>query len=256
MKKLFLLAAVSLIGWIQITAQIIEKTNPVPKYPIKEAPAAEIRGKSNCCLANPFILTPCAQSLIQSFKNLIAGSGVHNCHPTVNYPTVSFAMPENCFSWQTTSASMVTYSSFYIPATAEFRVIWGSVAGNFSYYGACAPSPIIFPHPGTIENHVFGALLIKQTDYRSFTGTRNYSSMASISVPIADIREILSAYVEESGGYAGVNENAAYNNLNSSSGILVNVMLRTGTRVVCHIINNYDGAGTIAWKENNPACVR
>jgi hypothetical protein len=246
MKKLILLAAITGGCFLQLSAQ-----KDLKVVPAKDATVV----RNNCCTVNPFTLTACSQSLLQSFKNLIAGTGVHNCHPTLNYPSVSFAMPENCFSWQTTSASMVTYSSFYIPATSEFRVIWGGAPGNFSYYGVCPPDPIIFPHPGAIENHVFGALLIKQSDYRAFAGTRDYTNMASISLPVADIREIVSVYVEDSGGYASTNENAAYNNMNSSSGVIVNVILRTGTHVLCNIINNYDGAGTIIWKERNPACV-
>jgi hypothetical protein len=248
MKKLILLAAITGSSFLQLPAQ-----KDLKVVPAKDATIV----RNNCCTINPFTLTACSQSLLQSFKNLIAGTGVHNCHPTLNYPSVSFAMPENCFSHQTTSASMVTYSSFYIPATSEFRVIWGSNPGSFSAYYACAPSPIIFPHPGnSTENHVYGALLIKQTDYRAFAGTRDYATMASISLPIADIREIVAVYVEDSGGYASTNENAAYNNMNSSSGVIVNVILRTGIHVLCNIINNYDGVGTIIWKERNPACVR
>jgi hypothetical protein len=99
--------------------------------PVKEISAVkpivtdkeDVKIKNSCCTANPFTLTACTQSLFQSYKNLTAGVGVSNCHASLNYPTVSYAMPENCFAHQTTSASMVTYSSFYVPGIAEFRVI-------------------------------------------------------------------------------------------------------------------------------------
>ncbi|MDZ4793578.1 MAG: hypothetical protein SGI83_04800 [Bacteroidota bacterium] len=263
MKKLILLALISSTCFVQLVAQdTIKKKNntltPVQQEKLKIAPNKDLAVKNNCCTVNPNTLTACAQSLFQSFKNLTAGVGVRNCHPSLNFPTVSYAMPENCFSWQTTSASMVTFSSFYIPATPEFRVIWGSVPGNFSYYGACAPDPIIFPHPGITENHVFGAKLIKQSDYRAFTGSpKDYTTMAAVpAVQVADIQQILSAYVEENGGYISTSEAANYNNMASSKGIVMNVKLRTGASVLCYIINNYDGAGTITWKEKNPACVR
>jgi hypothetical protein len=220
--------------------------------------AAETKQKSSCCAANPFTLTACAESLLQSFKNLTAGVGVSNCHPSLNYPTVSFAMPENCFSHQTTSPSMVTYSSFYLPGISEFRVIWGSVPGNFSYYGACAPNPIIFPHPGIIENHVFAAKLIKQSDYKAFAGSpKDYTTMAAVSsIAPSDIQQIVSVYMEEQGDYISTSEAANYNNISSSKGIVVKVKLKSGATVLCYIINNYDTAGTIYWKEKNPVCVK
>lgn len=267
MKKLILLAIISSTGFLQLRAQgptlnaVNQSNNNVKSLKQNDlniTPVPEANFQKNCCALNPNTLTACAQSLFQSFKNLTAGAGVRNCHPTLNFPSVSYAMPENCFSWQTTSASMVTYSSFYIPKTSEFRVIWGSVAGNFSYYGACAPDPIIFPHPGITENHVFAAKLIKQSDYRAFTGTpKNYTTMAAVSaIPVADIQQIVAVYVEENGSYISTSEAADYNNMASSKGIVVNLKLRSGTNVLCYIINNYDGAGTITWKEKNPACVK
>ncbi len=271
MKKYILLAVIGGIAFLPLNAQDPSKTKLDPKtlkqddYKTKGvikdisrvAPVADVRTRSACCPLNPYILTPCAQSLIQSFKNLITGTGVRNCHPTLNFPSVSFAMPENCFAGLTTSASMVTYSSFYIPKTSEFRVIWGGNPANFSYYGVCPPDPIIYLHPGgTTENHVFGALLIRQGDYRAFKGARTYAAMSPISVPISDIQEIVSAYMEETGGYASTSETSSYNIIQSSSGIVVKIRLRGGGIEYCYIINNYNGAGTLNWKENNPACAK
>jgi hypothetical protein len=271
MKKFILLAAICGIAFIQLKAQEPSKTKVDPKILKQEdyktkgvikdisrvAPVADVRTTSGCCTLNPYILTPCAQSLVQSFKNLIAGTGVRNCHPTLNYPGVSFVMPENCFARLITSAGMVTYSSFYIPKTSEFRVIWGAAPGNFSYYGVCPPDPIIYPHPGgATENHVFGAMLVRQSDYMAFKGDRTYAAISPIGVPISDIQEIVSAYMEDSGGYASVGATSLYNNIESSSGIVVKIRLRGGGIVLCYIINNYDGAGTINWKERNPACTK
>jgi hypothetical protein len=120
--------------------------------------------------------------------------GVSNCYGSLNYPAVSYAMPENCFSHQTTSASMVTCSSFYVPGITEFRVIWGARPGSFSYYGVCAPNPIIFPHPGITEKHVFAAKLIRQADYKAFSGSpKDYATMAAVaSVAPSDIWQIVS----------------------------------------------------------------
>jgi hypothetical protein len=219
----------------------------------------DLKVKNNCCTVNPYTLTACAQSLFQSFKNLTSGVGVSNCHVTLNYPTVSFAMPENCFALQTTSASMVTYSSFYVPTIPEFRVIWGSENWHFAYYGACAPNPIIYPHPGgATENHVFAAKLIKQSDYKAFTSLpKDYNTMAAVAVIApADIAQITGVYVEEKGGYISTTETANYDDVLSSKGIVVKVKLKTGATVLCYVINNYDTGGTINWKEKNAICVK
>jgi hypothetical protein len=261
MKKLFLLTAFYSFTLVQLQAQVAtKKTNERVIAEKQKEPTltADTKQKSSCCSDNPFILTACSQSLLQSFKNLAAGIGVSNCHASLNYPTVSFAMPENCFSHQTTSASMVTYSSFYVPGIAEFRVIWGSEAWQFAYYGACAPNPIIFPHPGTTDNHVFASKLIKQSDYKAFAGSpKDYTTMAAVpAVAPEAIQQIISVYLEEKGGYISTTELALYNNLSSSKGIVVKVKLKSGATVLCYIINNYDTAGTIYWKEANPACVK
>lgn len=264
MKKILLIITLCGFTILQVQAQAtIKKTNESITAEKQNEPnisaADNAKQKSSCCSANPFTLTACSQSLLQSFKNLTAGVGVSNCHPSLNYPTVSFAMPENCFSHQTTSASMVTYSSFYVPGVSEFRVIWGATAASYAYYGACAPNPIIYPHPGTTENHVFGAKLIKQSDYKAFAGSpKDYNSMAAVpSIAPSDIQQIVSVYLEEQGGYISTTESALYNSILSSKGIVVKVKLKSGnTTVLCYIINNYDTGGTIYWKENNPACVK
>jgi hypothetical protein len=263
MKKLMLLSLVCSVTLLRLQAQVpVQKTNEriiAEKQNEPVISAADAKQKNSCCAANPFTLTACAESLLQSFKNLTAGVGVSNCHASLNYPTVSFAMPENCFAHQTTSASMVTYSSFYVPGIAEFRVIWGSAAWQFAYYGACAPNPIIYPHPGgATENHVFGAKLIKQSDYKAFAGAvKDYTTMAAVpSIAPADIEQIVSVYMEEEGGYISTTETALYKNIMSSKGIAVRVKLKSGTSVLCYLINNYDTAGTIYWKEKNLACVK
>ncbi len=262
MKKIISLVLLSGVCMSTMNAQPVKTVNKTSNN-IAAVPKDDQR--KDCCATDPYILSACANSLFQSFKNLTAGAGVNDCHPTLNFPTVSFAMPENCFSHQTTSASMVTFSSFYIPFSkeypanaSEFRVIWGSAASNFSYYGACAPSPIIFPHPGVIENHVFGAKLIKQSDYMAFSGSpKNYTTMAGVAaVAVADIQQITAVYMEERGGYISTNESADYNNMLSSKGIVVKVKLRTGPVIQCYLINNYDGAGTIIWKEKDPSCIK
>jgi hypothetical protein len=255
MKKIIFLLIVCISFSASHAQEVNTKIKPTTELTLNPQ---DLKDKNNCCTVNPYTLTACSQSLFQSFKNLVAGVGVSNCHATLNYPTVSFAMPENCFALQATSASMVTYSSFYVPPIPEFRVIWGATAASFSYYGACPPNPIIFHHPGITENHVFGAKLIKQSDYKAFAGsTKDYNSMSAVpSVNPVDIEQISSVHMEEQGGYISKTEQALYNNMLSSKGIVVKVKLKNAATILCYIINNYDTGGTINWKENNQACVK
>ena len=154
---------------------------------------------NSCCEATPYQLTQCAQALLQSFKNLTAGTGIRICNPSLNYQSVSFAMPHNCYSLQDAVAGVVTFTAFHVPNETEFRVIWGSVPGNFTYYGECPPEPIIFQHPGITQNHVFAAKLIRQSDYQTFSGTaKDYNTMASVAaVKASAIEKIVAVYMEK-----------------------------------------------------------
>lgn len=154
---------------------------------------------NSCCEANPYQLTQCAQALLQSFKNLTAGTGIRICNPSLNYQSVSFAMPHNCYPLQDTVAGVVTFTAFHVPNETEFRVIWGSVPDNFTYYGECPPEPIIFQHPGITQNHVFAAKLIRQSDYQTFSGTaKDYNTMASVAaVKASAIEKIVAVYMEK-----------------------------------------------------------
>lgn len=246
MKKLIL----SIVCVVTATTTLFAQKRP----PVILRPT----GVSACCEANPYQLTGCAQALFQSFKNLTGGFGVQVCNASLNYPSVSFAMPHNCYSLQDTVTGLVTFTAYHIPGVTEFRVIWGGAPGNFTYYGVCPPNPIIFPHPGITENHVFAAKLIRQSDYKAFSGAaKDYPSMAAVPyIKVSAIEKIVAVYMEEKGGYISTTETANYNSRLSSKGIVVKIKLKRGGTELCYLINNYDNAGTLYWKEANPACIK
>jgi hypothetical protein len=254
MKKILLISVVTVMSFTQLKAQ--QPIKEISKVKPTITSTEDLKLKNSCCTANPFTLTACSQSLLQSFKNLAAGVGDSLC----SFPTVSFAMPQNCYSMQANTPGIVTYSSYYDPKATPsiFRVIWGSTPGSYAYYGACAPSPIIYPNPGLTENHVFEAKLIKQSDYKAFTGlVKDWNTMAAVaSVPVSDIKQITAVYMEENGGYISNTEAANYNDVLSSKGIVVKATLKNGSNIICYLINNYDKGGTINWKENNPTCTK
>jgi len=220
--------------------------------------------KINCCKTagdpckdNPYTLTACTQSLLTSFKNLATGVGVRICNTTLKFPGVSGTMPENCYSYGKTG--IVSYTSFYELERnpAIWRVIWGSDPAQFAYYGVCPPEPIIYPRPGgNIENHVFAARLIKKTDYQAFSGPdKSYNGTLALSaIRIADVTSMSAPVMEESTGHINTAEHDLYDNIYSSKGIVVTVKLKDGSSHACYLLNNYDGAGTVTWKQKNPAC--
>ena len=209
----------------------------------------------DACAQHPFVLSSCTEALMNSYKNLAEGIGVRNCHPTKNYPSVSGTMSASCYG-STSSVATISFASYYTPGSDEWRSIWGSQPVNFTYYGVCPPAPIVYPLPPITENHVFAVKLIRQADYRSFTGaTKNYTTLASVpGVRPADVAAITSVQIEEKGGYISATEAADYDNSLSSKGIVVTLKMRNGATETCYVINNYDKAGTLNWKQKNPAC--
>jgi hypothetical protein len=206
-----------------------------------------------CCAAAPPLsrLSSCTGALIKSFQNLVTRTGTSICNPKTAAPSVSSTMPISCFSNNDGAPGTVSYTAFFYPDPTQnfFRVIWGGEIGNFSYYGVCAPSPIIFPLPALQQNHVFAAKLVKVSDYQSMpVASRTYDGATGIHP--SDIIAITNARLEGRGGFIATNEPANYNNLKSSKGIIVSVKLNSGVMADCYILNNYDGAGTVTWKDS------
>jgi hypothetical protein len=207
-----------------------------------------------CCAVTPPALSrlsPCTQALLRSFQNIVTRTGTRICNPTTNAPSVSSTMPISCFSNNDGSPGVVSYTAFFYPDPSQtfFRVIWGGEAGNFTYYGVCPPEPIVFPLPSIQQNHVFAAKLVRVSDYQSLpVASRTYDGVEGIHP--SGIVEIINPRLEGREGFIATNETASYNNLKSSKGIIVTVRLSKGMSAECYILNNYDGAGTLTWKNS------
>ena len=194
---------------------------------------------------------PSARSLIESYEKLIAGTGVSIC----NVGNPGSPQTKNVSSTINTgySATRVSYTSFYQEPYPFFRTIWGSQAGNYTYYGACPPpSPILYPFvdSNATENHVFAARLIPVGVYQAFKGEKGYVGLEGVGqVFIQDISTILDVYLEGDRGYIATTEPANYNDPFSSKGIVVVAQLKQKTAPESfYIINNYDTGGTLDWK--------
>lgn len=210
-----------------------------------DLPAAAL---STNCIENPYKLTTGADSVLNAFRNLVKGAGVKSCDPAVmSRPSL---MPAKYFI-SSNLPGIITFDVFYRTDRSAYdhlRVIWASTTGSYNYYGACAPSPIVFP-AGLGENHVYSAKLIPVDQYKAIkapvTDINNVSG-----VRIADISQILRVGIEAKSGYIATTEKASYDRAFSSKGIIAQVKLKNNQEVFCYLINNYDD-NTILWKEQN-----
>ncbi len=231
------------------------------QFPVEDAPLPPGESSTSredltivppsCCTAFRLQIHPGAQSLIQSYRNLVAGTGVSRCGPPPQTYNISSAMQTQGYSHQT-GPGYLTFTSFFRDDYNYFRTIWADAVGDFTYYGACSPSPIVFRLPPSIENHVFEARLVSVAAYRISGGPRTWPMSGVGEVRVTDIEEIRGVYVEGSSGYIATTEPGNYNSIHSSKGIVIEAMLRG--RIAFekfYLINNYDGAGTVTWKAIN-----
>lgn len=200
------------------------------------------------CKTNPFTINPCALDLLGSFKNLVKDIGTRICNARVGYITVSSAMNASCYTPGANLSGIATYSSFYAPRDSAFRVSWSADNLGYDYYGACRPEPIVWPK-GMGENHVYSALLIPVDAYKVSPHKGTYELLKEDAIRPTDIADLLGSYIEPASGYIGTTESINYNNRYSSKGIVVKVRLKTGEEVLCYVLNNYDTAGTMYWKD-------
>jgi mannan endo-1,4-beta-mannosidase len=203
-------------------------------------------------------LTSCANSFLKSLTNLVANVGTQTCGVGNNVNTDVFGeMTDGCFAYgepktARVSYTMLKFTQLALPIqTRGIWVIWSGKKSAYDYYGACTPSPLVYQLPETTENHVFEAILVPVEAYKSSASpaTRSFNDWKmSFAVPINTISKVQSVSIEPSTGYIATNDKAKYDNTHSSKGIVVRVLSR-GRTIDCYLLNNYDTAGTLAWKQ-------
>lgn len=141
--------------------------------------------------------------------------------------------------------------------TQRFGIIFGmvnSAPNPYRYYGICEPKIILWNLGSqNTQNHVFCFSFIKVTDYQSLNSPVNdrvFNKMISKSIPIEDIKELKFKRTEHPNEYIGTTEKKNYDNIRSSKGLIFQVVLKSDNKKhECYLLNNYDTAGTIIWKE-------
>ena len=203
------------------------------------------------------MLTGCADNFMKSLTELAFDVNIKNCRTTPDSVHVVFGeMTNGCYGGTDNKTARVTYAMFR-PAnglpTADrgIRVIWSGKKSVYDYYNVCTPPNLVYQLPEATENHVFEAFLIPISAYKSLTGAsaKSYSDLKKSALPRNYLKNIQSVSVEPRTGYIAATEPALYNNNFSSKGIVVHIKLSATKFEDCYLINNYDTAGTVIWKQ-------
>ncbi len=213
-----------------------------------------------------------AHALIDSYRDLVEQKGTTSCtyDPTIRYYCVSAAMSAKgynlgCYDYgcsrQVYGAVSFVSSYFYdhydAPSRACFRTIWAEKG----IYPAlmcpdAIPAVVLYPYDHNVtQNHSFQAIMVPVAAYQAFSDpikrlTIGYTALTSLAVKPEDIKAINDVYLECPTGYIKRTETQNYADVHSSKGIICDILLKNGQNISCYIINNYDGAGTLIWKNH------
>jgi hypothetical protein len=226
-------------------------------------------------LSNYFVSSN-AHSLMDSYRDLITQTNTKECpydntgNPAANpkvkgnrYTSFS-AMTAKGYNAGTTG--YISFSSWYWfehtepKSTIPFHTAWfsDSIQANAVLCKSSWPIPIVNPFPSTanIDNHVFEVILVPIAVYQSANLTASLFShaedianpFAAVQIKAADIKVINDVYIEADGEYMSKKIASKYSDVNSSVGIICDVIMKNGQALSCYVFNNYDGSGTMHWK--------
>jgi hypothetical protein len=142
--------------------------------------------------------------------------------------------------------------------TAAFYSIWFGKEDSTRVLGlrcdSCKPNPMAYAASGV---NTFSCILVPVEKYKTAgiteTTTTTDSSLRLTGpfLPLAincnDIKAIQDVYMEGEAGYMNQKHAEKYSNINSSIGLVCDVVLKNGEQIACYIFNNVDG-NYLAWK--------
>jgi hypothetical protein len=120
----------------------------------------------------------------------------------------------------------------------------------------CAPDKIIYPYDTFNTARVIKVMFVPVATYQAspergkpLAGNQIlYKLYSAMALKPGDIKAINDVYLEEEGSYMHKNEPESYNSLQSSKGIVCEVVLKNGKTELCYVLNDYDAPGTLYWK--------
>jgi hypothetical protein len=226
--------------------------------------------------AQSYFISSNAHSLVDAYRDLVTQTNTKSCtydnsgNPA-SLPQVkgSYYCTFNAMSakgYSAGTAGFVSFSATYWYTHTEpkytipFHTMWFSSHAPeiASICSDCYQNPLVNPYPASVnmDNHSFEAIFVPVQAYHqrrmnafSFAHAEDaVNPFAAIQIKASDIAKIYDLSMEGAGGYMNLNIPTQYNNVNSSVGLVSEVLLKNGKMVKCYLFNNYDGAGTMIWK--------
>ena len=222
-----------------------------------------------------------AHDLIDSYRDLVNEKNIKNCDydntgglDTIkvkgNRQMVTAAMSAKGFMRGTVGYTSFlsyrwnTYSYTNQPSkdvksvVAPFYSIWFGKEDSTRVLGlrcdSCKPNPMAYAAAGM---HVFSCILVPVEKYKTagiietIATTDGTLQLTGPFLPLAincnDIKAIQDVYIEDEAGYMNQKHADKYNNINSSIGLVCDVVLKNGEQMACYIFNNVDG-NYLFWK--------
>jgi hypothetical protein len=220
----------------------------------------------------PDFISAQAHVLIDSYRDLIDQNGTTNCVYTsgIQYRCVTSGMPAYGYNLgyyhdsdgQKVYGTVTFVSSYFFdhydaPSRAYFRTMW---ADKSIYPALVCPEaiPEVVQYPfayNNTQNHTFQAIMVPVSSYQSFPDPNKrlalgYPALTALAIKPEEIKAINDIYLECPSGYIRRTESQNYADVQSSKGIVCELLLKNGQTVQCYVINNYDGGGTLLWKKH------
>ncbi len=187
-----------------------------------------------------------AYSLIESYNKLLNPTANNLCvSSNSNISTCTSTMPSMYYGGGFPVGN-ISYASFVTNGNV-LSTVFANKEGDYVYNGCCVPNPIVWDANDNAGNHVFAAKLVTIPNF--VAAGNNAAFLNTTAINIADVKSFDCIKLEDANGYAAASEPTNYNDTFSSKGILIAVTLKTGVQQWCYLINNYDTAGTLKWKE-------
>jgi hypothetical protein len=228
-----------------------------------------------------FFVSSNAHDLVDSYRDVVNEKNIKNCDydntgglDTVivkgNRQMVTAAMSAKGFvggasgytSFLSYRWNIYTYinqpSKDVKSVTAPFYSIWFGKEDSIRVLGtrcdSCKPNPMSYASSGM---HVFSCILvpvekyktagISETFFTSDASLRLTEPFLPLAINCNDIKAIQDLYMEDETGYMNQKHADKYSNINSSIGLVCDVVLKNGEQIACYIFNNVDG-NYLVWK--------
>jgi hypothetical protein len=144
-----------------------------------------------------------------------------------------------------------------------FNIGWTKDWGSGTCQG-CIPKKVYFPfNPETASNQVYELIFVPVSKYKglrnndhSLQGDNYHKQVKLLAIQPIDMAKIDTLFLESTDGYMNKHpkEKEHYDEIYSSKGVVCEVTLKTGEKIQCYVLNDYDGgsiegSGTVRWKE-------